>query len=449
MKLFTLPASIVRGLATVSLVAFLIAWSGCSRAPDPAASSGGSADTAADDPASDSVVQGEADVTASSPAFEATVYEASADELLSARLPIDQTTEGWVRLFDGHTMFGWMTTGKANWRVVDGVLAADRGEPCLLSTSTRWADFELELEFQSDAQTLSGVFLRSAIDPADPQTDCIEINIAPSDDPFPTGSIAQRQRCDRYEGAADQWHTLNLVCDGNALTVKIDGVLMCESDDARSPRNGHIGLEFRSGAIRFRNIRLRPVGLETLLDAELSKWTQYDDMPGEFTFSDDQELIVDGGKQQLESKDSYGDFTLLTDYKMDDPESNSGLFFRAIAGDVMMGYECQVNNAVVDGDPLQPADCGPGGIFRRQDARIVAGEPGRWNSILLTADGPHLATWVNGIQVTDVYDDRPADENPRRGARVKPGTLLVQGHDETTHAAYRKIDIKPTPSASE
>ncbi len=111
----------------------------------------------------------------------------------------------------------------------------------------------------------------------------------------------------------------------------------------------------------------------------------------------------------------------------------------------MMGYECQVNNAMTDGDPLQPADCGPGGIFRRQDARIVAGEPGRWNSILLTADGPHFATWVNGIQVTDIDDDRPADENPRRGSRIKPGSLMVQGHDETTHAAYRQIAIKAAP----
>ncbi len=445
MKFFTSSASTVRVLATVSLVASLVGWSGCSRTPDPAATPSDSPVAITDDPASDVEAEEEAEVEASPLAFEATVYEASADELLDARLPIEQTTEGWVRLFDGHTMFGWMTTGKANWRVEDGVLTADRGEPSLLSTSTRWADFELELEFQSDAGTHSGVFLRSAIDPTDPQTDCFEINIAPSDDPFPTGSIAQREKCDRYEGAAEQWHTMNLVCDGSTLTVKIDGTPMCESDDARSPRNGHIGLEFSSGAIRFRNIRLRPLGLESLLDAELSKWKQYDDMPGEFTLSDDQELIVDGGKQQLESKDSYGDFTLLTDYKMDDPESNSGLFFRSIPGDVMMGYECQVSNALVDGDPLQPADCGPGGIFRRQDARIVAGEPGRWNSILLTADGPHFATWVNGVQVTDVYDDRPADENPRRGTRVKPGTIIVQGHDKTTHAAYRKIGIKPAP----
>ncbi len=422
-------------------IVLLIVWGGCARKPDSAVPD---SDRRADQ-GKDQASEVEAEVAEAPFAFEAEVYEASADDLLAARLPIAQTSEGWVRLFDGHTMFGWMLAGKANWRVEDGALTADRGESCLLSTTTKWADFELELEFQSEAETNSGVFLRSVLDPTDPKTDCFEINIAPPDNPFPSGSIVGRTKCDRYEGSAENWHTMNLVCDGDNLTVKIDETLMCENTDAGSPRTGHIGLQFRSGAVRFRNIRVRPVGLEDLLDADLSRWKRYDDMPGEFSVNDELELIVDGGNQQLESKDSYGDFTLLTDYKMDDPLSNSGLFFRAIPGDVMMGYECQVNNAIVDGNPLQPADCGPGGIFRRQDARIVAGEPGRWNSILLKADGTHMATWVNGIQVTDVIDDRPADENPRRGARIKPGTLIVQGHDETTHAAYRKIAVKPSP----
>lgn len=426
-------------------LAVLAMFSGCSRESKPLSPPSDASTTDAAGPKIGGGGEKLTEVIEPEPAFVAEVYEASAEQLLNARLPIEQTTEGWIRLFDGHTMFGWMIAGEANWRVDKGTLAADRGKPCLLSTTTQWSDFELELEFQNDAETNSGVFVRSAIDPKDPQTDCFEINIAPSDNPFPTGSIVERQKSDAYTADTAQWHTMNLVCDGPSLTIKIDDTLMCESEDAQSPRTGHIGLQFRSGAVRFRNIRLRPLGMETLLDAELSKWKRYKDMPGKFSLSEDQELIVDGGKQQLESQESYGDFNLLTDYKMDNPESNSGIFFRSIPGDVMMGYECQVNNAMVDGNPLQPADCGPGGIFRRQDARIVAGEPGRWNSILLAADGSHFATWVNGLQVTDFYDDRTPDENPRRGTRLEPGTLIMQGHDETTQAAYRKIVIKPAP----
>lgn len=374
--------------------------------------------------------------------FEAQAYEASAEQLLAARLPIEQTTEGWVRLFDGHTMFGWVIAGEANWRIKDMTLMADRGQACLLTTTTRWSDFELELEYLAGPETNSGVFIRSGIDPTDPAIDCFEINIAPADNPFPTGSIVKRQKGETVITAAEQWHTMNVVCEGESIVVKINDEVTSQTDEATTPRSGYVGLQFRSGPIRFRNIRLRPIGMENLLDAELSQWKQYEDMPGEFLANEDGHLVVEGGKQQLESKESYGDFTLLADYSMDDPKSNSGIFFRSIPGDVMMGYECQVNNETVDDNPLQPADCGPGGIFRRQDARIVAGEPERWNSILLSADGSHFATWVNGLQVTDISDDRKPDENPRKGLRLEPGTLIVQGHDETTRATYRKIAVK-------
>ncbi len=45
--------------------------------------------------------------------------EANADQLLAARLDTDQASAGWIRLFDGHTLFGWEITGDANWRIED------------------------------------------------------------------------------------------------------------------------------------------------------------------------------------------------------------------------------------------------------------------------------------------------------------------------------------------
>lgn len=363
-------------------------------------------------------------------------------------MPIEETTAGWIRLFDGHTLFGWAIAGEANWRVEDHAIVVDRGSPCLLNTTTRWSDFELELEYQSEEETNSGIFVRTTMEPSDPATDCFEINIAPPSNPFPTGGVVKRKIGKSFDGKADQWHTMNIVCDREKLVVKVDGQTTVEMENASTPRLGYIGLQYRSGPIRFRNIRLRPIGFESLLDRELSRWTRYEDMDGEFRINEDEQLVVDGGKQQLESKESYGDFSLLVDYQMNSPKSNSGIFFRSIPGDVMMGYECQVSNEMIDDNPLQPADCGAGGIFRRQDARIVAGEPKRWNTILLKAEGPHLAAWVNGLQVSDVYDDRSPDENPRKGLRTEPGTIMIQGHDPTTQATYRQFAIKPQSAAN-
>ncbi|HEV3136380.1 MAG TPA: family 16 glycoside hydrolase, partial [Pirellulales bacterium] len=59
--------------------------------------------------------------------------------------------------------------------------------------------------------------------------------------------------------------------------------------------------------------------------------------------------------------------------------------------------------------------------------------------------GNHMASWINGIQVSDWTDMRPADENPRNGSRLKAGTISIQGHDKTTDLSFRKLRIAETP----
>ena len=52
-----------------------------------------------------------------------------------------------------------------------------------------------------------------------------------------------------------------------------------------------------------------------------------------------------------------------------------------------------------------------------------------------------MAAWVNGVQVSSWYDDREADENPRKGRRTDPGTLMLQGHDPSTDALIRQFQV--------
>ena len=99
-------------------------------------------------------------------------FESSAEELLGARLSEDEAADGWIRLFDGHTLFGWEITGKANWRVEDGTIVVDDGEKCLLCTSMSWDNFELTFEFNADKETNSGVFVRTPLQPSDVATEC-------------------------------------------------------------------------------------------------------------------------------------------------------------------------------------------------------------------------------------------------------------------------------------
>jgi hypothetical protein len=108
----------------------------------------------------------------------------------------------------------------------------------------------------------------------------------------------------------------------------------------------------------------------------------------------------------------------------------------------MNGYECQIHNGIEGEDPTRPKDCGSGGIFRRQDARRVVARDQQWFPMTLVADGPRITSWVNGYQVADWTDTRPADPNPRRGLRTEPGSIMIQGHDPTTNISFRNLRIR-------
>lgn len=370
------------------------------------------------------------------------VTELDIDALLAMRLPAKEAAEGWVHLFDGQTLFGWEATNDANFRVEDGKLVVDGGEQALLCTTLPWRDYELVVEFKADPETNSGVFLRTPLQPTDPAVDCYEVNIAPDDNPFPTAGIVKRLKAESQSPQSfQQWRTMRMRLEGGNLQVSVDEQLVCDYNDPEPLPAGRIGLQHNRGRVEFRSVKLRPLGLKSLLDEGLSQWTNYPEMPGSFSTTTEGWLHVQGGRTQLETKQSFGDFALLAEYKLPTPEMNSGIFFRCIPGDEMMGYECQLSNELQDGNRLTPADHGTGGIFRRQQARGVMGEVDQWTSVLLVASGPRMAAWVSGVQVSDWTDDRKPDVNPRRGLRTDPGTIMIQGHDPGTDAMLKQIRV--------
>ena len=64
-----------------------------------------------------------------------------------------------------------------------------------------------------------------------------------------------------------------------------------------------------------------------------------------------------------------------------------------------------------------------------------------WLTKTIICEGPHMAVWVNGTQVTDWTDRRKPDPNPRQGLRLTPGTIILQGHDPTTNLRFRNMRV--------
>ncbi len=357
------------------------------------------------------------------------------------RLSLAEIQRGWILLFDGQTLFGWRRESRANWRVEQGAIVVDEGQPGLLRTASQFSDYRLRLEYRAPSGTNSGVFVHTSPRPKNPRSDCYEVNLAdPQTSPFPTGSLVGRHRGADAPPLDGKWHALEVLVQGAVVRVWVDGKLVSHYRDPRPLGRGYIGLQFNRGPVAFRSIRLKPLGLKPLLDAQLSRWRSFPGKPARFHIDAQGVLHVRGGPGQLETRDQFGDFVLQMEVRVNAPGLNSGVFFRCIPGKFWQGYESQIHNGYL-ADPTQPADYGTGGFYRRQKARRIVAQDRKWFVKTLVVVGNHMACWVNGYQVSDWTDRRPEHENPRRGCRRTPGTIALQAHDPTTNLSFRNIRI--------
>lgn len=356
------------------------------------------------------------------------------------RLTPQELADGWILLFDGESLYGWEPATKADWQVDAGVIKVATGEPGLLNTTSEFADYQLKVDFRAPATTNSGVFLRTPTIPKDPAGDCYELNIADTGvSPFPTGSFVKRAKATSYK-ANDDWQSFDVTAQGGHIVVRLDGQTVLDYTDPQPIGRGRIGLQLNSGGVEFRNIKLRPLGGQPLFNGrDLVGWKTYPDLASVFSVTPQGELNVKNGSGMLETTGQFADFTLQLEVFSNGKHLNSGIFFRSIPGEKMNGYELQIQNGYKDGDRNQPLDCGTGGFYRRQNARRVLGNDFEWTPITLVVSGLHMAAWVNGVQVSDWTDERPADANPRKGSRRTAGTFIIQGHDPTTDLSFRKL----------
>jgi hypothetical protein len=393
--------------------------------------------------------------------FTASLFSLCVSQITSAVEPgkIDeaQLSQGWISLFDGKAMpdtklpYGWKMSGKAEWAIVDGEIHGDAKNGIgFLYTTCEFADVELSVDFKCGAKTNSGVFLHTVPEPKDPKAggDCYEVNIAaPAVSPFPTGNIVGQAKSAIDANATDEkWHTMHVTLIGDKITTSVDDKKIVEYKLTQTIPRGHIAIQANSGTVAFRNLKMKPLGAKPLLNRrDLTGWKVFPDKKCDYSITQNGELEVKNGPGMLESEKSFADFVLQWEVKTNGKNLNSGIFFRQIPNEFTLGYECQIHNGYKDNDRTKPLDCGSGGFYRRQDARFVNGNDNEWTRMTLVVHGPHMAAWVNGVQVSDWTDTRKPDPNPRKGLRTDAGTLSIQGHDPTTDILFRNIQIAELP----
>jgi hypothetical protein len=315
----------------------------------------------------------------------------------------EEAAQGWIALFDGESTFGWAINGEA--KVISGVLHLGGSQQTSAVTTSRFpaVDHHVDLEVTGAEATL---------------------HLA--------GIPGKVQR----------------LAPGTVVREQIPGPT--QPGSARQPVRIQVAA---GGTVRVRKLAVRPRVAQPLFNGKnLDGWQIDRSDPkrsqARFTVTANGELHVLGGPGDIRTEAQFADFLLQAEVRTAGPTVNSGLFFRCVPGQIQNGYECQIQNGYKNGNRREPLDYGTGAIYRRAAARKVVANDNDWFTLTVLADGPHLATWVNGYPVVDWTDERPRDENPRKGLRTDPGHLSIQGHSPPMSADVLFRNIRITPFTS-
>lgn len=250
---------------------------------------------------------------------------------------------------------------------------------------------------------------------------------------------------------AGQWQTYEITHRSDHLEVLLDGKRVLSWKDGKSAM-GHIGLQFNPNKkIEFRNVKLKPLGLESIFDGRsLKGWREvkHSRAKEDAVWTARDGLIhVEKGPGQLETEAEWQDLVMQLEIRANasSPERhpNSGIFLRGDANKSWTGYEIQIRNEYKDGDRLKAVDFGTGGIYGELPARKVVANDGEFFTETIVLRGRHFSVWVNGYPVSDWEDPYPEGPVRQRGkqAKLATGVISLQAHDPTTNLDFRNLRV--------
>lgn len=138
---------------------------------------------------------------------------------------------------------------------------------------------------------------------------------------------------------------------------------------------------------------------------DLSGWKIYGT---EKWYVEDGLLVCESGPDKeygyLATEKSYKDFDLSVDF-LQEADGNSGVFFRSsIDGTRITGWQAEV----------APPGHNTGGIYESYGREwLIKPDPekeklkmGKWNTLRIRAVGNQVTTWLNGVQMIDLNDEK-------------------------------------------
>ena len=376
-------------------------------------------------------------------------------------LPAAEVEEGFVSLFNGQDLTGWVKHGgSGTYHVEDetivGETVPDTPHNTFLCTDKEYGDFILKLEFMMEIPMDSGIQFRSHVTPAgdimhlygyQSQIDAhLNQDMGRLYDEgrrgFQHGIIwmtdeTPEQKEKLYPLAMNEWHTMEIQCVGPSIRTWVNGVAMTNTFDDFD-LSGIIGLQVHCGGpgkIRWRNIRIKDLGKTEwksfFITGEDGKMKLADArfvLPDDWAFDDEKGMLV-GNHQPSEGRDglvvsdaNYTDLVTRVTYLIFG--GNSGLYFRAEEIDVphlLRGFQNEIAGNARDSALWDTG--GRGWVAFNDDLVGKAMKPNDWNTIMTAAYGDRIIDKINGFTTFDILDPE-CHKTGKVGLQLHGGTEM-------------------------
>jgi hypothetical protein len=204
-------------------------------------------------------------------------------------LTAKEKADGWVLLFDGKTLDGWMTSsGKESKTPVEH--ASINPHQCggyMMVHKKQWDNYLLSLDFKISTGCNSGIFIRTASLKARPGKDVgfngmeVAIDDTRGAGYHDTGAIYDLVKpVKQAQTPVGQWNHIVITSNKNVIAVELNGVKVTRMDvdefkkpnlrpDGTKhkfdiaykdhPRKGYIGLQDHGSPCWFKNIKIKPL----------------------------------------------------------------------------------------------------------------------------------------------------------------------------------------------
>ena len=149
------------------------------------------------------------------------------------------------------------------------------------------------------------------------------------------------------------------------------------------------------------------------------------------------EIICESGPKAeygyLSTSDFYDNFELSLEFKQE-ADGNSGVFFRStLEGTKITGWQAEVAPPEKHTGGIYES-YGRGWLIKPDPEKDAALKMGEWNTMKIKADGPKITTWLNGLEMIQIEDEKIGKGQ---------GAIALQIHDGGgIKVRWRNIKIK-------